>query len=58
MGAGRRKGWWLNPQYWEKEFSDEENYNEKDKDGRFKSERSERRVPSTGHAERGDGTKI
>ena len=54
MGAGRRRGRWL---HWEEEASKEAK-KEEDKDGRLKSEGSERRVPSKGHAETSDRTKI
>jgi len=57
MGAGRRRGWWLRAQHWEDEASKEAKQ-EEDKDGRLKSEGSERRVPSKGHAEGSDRTKI
>ena len=57
MGAGRRRGWWLRAQHWEEEASKEAKQ-EEDKDGRLKSEGSERRVPSKGHATPSDRTKI
>ena len=57
MGAGRRRGWWRIAQHWEDEASKEAKQ-EEDKDGRLKSEGSERRVPSKGHAEGSDRTKI
>ena len=57
MGAGRRRGWWLRAQHWEDEASKEAKQ-EEDKDGRLKSEGSERRVPSKGHATPSDRTKI
>ena len=57
MGAGRRRGWWLRAQHWEDEASKEAKQ-EEDKDCRLKSEGSERRVPSKGHAEGSDRTKI
>ena len=57
MGAGRRRGWWLRVQHCEEEASKEAKQ-EEDKDGRLKSEGSERRVPSKGHAKRSDRTKI
>jgi len=57
VGAGRRRGWWLRVQHWEEEASKEAKQ-EEDKDGRLKSEGSERRVPSEGHATPSDRTKI
>jgi hypothetical protein len=57
MSAGRRRGWWLRTQHWEEEASKEAE-KEEDKDGRLKSEGSERRVPSEGHASTSDRTEI
>jgi len=57
MSAGRRRGWWLRTQHWEEEASKEAD-KEEDKDGRLKSEGSERRVPSKGHASTSDRTEI
>ncbi len=56
MSAGRRRGWWLRTQQWAEAVKQAEQ--EEDKDGRLKSEGRKRRVPSKGHAEGCDRTKI
>ena len=55
MSAGRRRMWWAQQNYWDKEVEPKK---EEDEDGRFESEGSERRVPSEGHAEGSDRTEI
>jgi hypothetical protein len=57
MSAGRRRGWWLRTQHWEEEASKEAE-KEEDKDGRLKSQGSERGVSSERHATPSDRTKI
>ena len=52
MSAGRRRGWWFH------DVVEPTNEKDEDKDGRFESEGSERRVPSEGHAEGSDRTEV
>tara|TARA_R110000765_G_scaffold250576_1_gene352088 strand:- start:76 stop:234 length:159 start_codon:yes stop_codon:yes gene_type:complete len=52
MSAGRPRGWWRH------EVVKPAHKEEEDKDGRLKSEGSERRVPSEGHASTSDRIKI
>ena len=52
MSAGRPRGWWRH------EVVKPSKKEEEDKDGRLKSEGSERRVPSEGHAEGSDGIEV
>ena len=57
MSAGRRRMWWAQQNHWE-QVGLAPKKKEEDEDGRFESEGSERRVPSEGHAEGSDRTKI
>ena len=53
MSAGRRRGWWTH-----EVAKPSKEIEEEDKDGRLKSEGSERRVPSKGHASTSNRTEI
>jgi hypothetical protein len=57
MSAGRRRMWWRHLKLRE-EAEAAETETEEEEDGRFKSEGSEGRVPSKGHAEGSDRTEV
>ena len=57
MSAGRRRLWWRHIKAKE-ELGLQESKASEEEDGRFESEGSERRVPSEGHAEDSDRTKV
>jgi len=56
MSAGRRRMWWVKQNH--QEDIGYEPKEKEDEDGRFKSEGSERRVPSEGHASGSDRTEV
>jgi len=56
MSAGRRRMWWAQQNHWGQEVSEPKK--EEDEDGRFESEGSERRVPSTGYVTPSDRTEV
>ena len=56
MSAGRRRIWWMYQNH--REAIGVKQDKKEEKDGRFESEGSERRVPSKGHATPSDRTKV
>mgnify|MGYP006075400489 CR=1 FL=1 len=57
MSAGRRRMWWRHLKARE-ELGVEPEEEVEEENGRFESKGSERRVPSKGHAERGDRAEV
>ena len=56
MSAGRRRIWWMHQNH--REAIGLEPKKKEEKDGRFESEGSERRVPSTGYVTPSDRTEV